>query len=654
MKKNDSFTSYLLPTALAESVFRGWSAFILVLGILASINNAQLRFITCAAIALAAVLVILTRRKRHDTVTAEAPKTNLLCFVLIAFLSLLSYFWALRFDSIQASDFGVYFRCSTEVHSSIQSRITSCQSQYLHPNLLYWSRSLLYSIPFGIFSGPNYGAFKLYNASLHVATIFLLFFGLRNYFGSRTAITATLILTFYPEWWFTTTLVTSDNAAVLVVAAFLLLLPQLERNRHFKLTVAALSCTMFVGNQLRTIGPMLAATLVFWVVLSQISKPSRATLIKGIVVFVLYVSFNAILSRLTPFSSPDPVQFVKYLFAVDFSSPQDFSVNYRWFEHFWRAIPPLSGNNVGWSKALLEFTWGFDQLPTYLYKKAAVFFSGTGYYFFSSTDIGPNPDTVFTVPKNTIPVISSAFPWMTAAVAFICALSLFSLFRAKLHGPALAAMLWLSSFTIMVLGLGEVQPRYSVLVAPALSILAAVALSSPGVKQDTVGWRSADVKARNIVIAFLLATIVFGIIVLGLKAWRSVEITPSQSAKVVTNSLCESRLARVETSYKRVRIVMPKGTSCAAISVAVNPFKRSLSFFVSGTNFPFPFEPKVFSPFHYVLLSQGETLLESSLGDASVKWHQLDLSVHSATKEIVLTVQRQNIRSDDSIDFWFF
>lgn len=654
MKKSTLFTSYLLPATLLEALFRGWSAFILFLGLFASMNGDSLKSITCITIALSAVLIIVTRKNRAKTLTVENPNIDLICFMVIVTLSLLCYLWVLKFDSVQVSDFGVYFRCGTEKHSNISAWITSCQSKYLNENLIYWSRSLLYSIPFGIFSGADYDAFKIYNASLHVATIVTWFLGLRYYFGSRIAITATLILTVYPEWWFTTTLVTSDNSAIFFIVAFLLLLPQIERRSYGWLTVTALAFTIFAANQLRTIGPMLAATLIFWVILAQLSKPNFATIVRGLTVLGLYFVLNFILRQLTPFSSPDPIQFLKYLSAVDFSSAQDFDTNYQWFEHFWSAIPPESKNTVGWSKVLLEFSWGFDKLPSYLYKKAAIFFSGTGYYFFSSFPFGLNPDTVFTVPKNTIPFIPSTFSWMKMAVTFCAALSLFSLIKIKLNGPALAAVLWLSAFTLMVLGLGEVQPRYSVLIAPALSLLAAQALFSSQTKENTVVSQPIDVKIPSIVFVALLMATVFGIIVMGLSVWHSVNATPNQNAKNFPNSLCDSRLARIEKSYKRVRVILPTGASCAAISIPVNLSKKSVTFFVSGTRFPFPFEPKVLSPFHYSLLAQEQTLLESSLEFDSTKWHRIDFPKLGTINELLLIVRRQDITNENVLDFWFF
>lgn len=653
MKKAALFTRLLPSAALPESLLRAWSATILFLGILAGISNVESRFAVIVSLSFVAALIIVTRWNWPALISAETRKIRLVCLLSIVMLSLGSYLWALTFDSIQISDFGVYFRCGTEKHVDVHAWIISCQSRYLNPNLIYWSRSLLYSIPFGLFSGPNYDAFKLYNASFHAATVVLWFFGLRHYYGSRIAIIATLILALYPEWWFTTTLVTSDNAAIFFVSAFLLLLPLLQKNSHHALIIFAISLTMFSAGQSRSIGPILVATLALWIGLAQLPKWDRLTALKGVTALALYVALNFILALVTPFSSPDSAHILKYLSAIDFSSLQDFSVNYQWAEHFWPAIPPESRSIVGWNKTLLEISWGFDQLPFYLYKKAAVFFSGSGYYVFSAFQFGPNEDTVFTVAKTTIPYIPGALPWMTMAVSFCAALSFFSLLKVKLHGPALAAVIWLSAFTIMVLGLGEVQPRYSVLIAPALSVLAALALFPQNMKQDTSIPRPICVKTSSVGIAFLLLAGIFFIVASVLKFLHSAESMPSLSARISPSPFCAAESTRLETSYKRVRVIMPKGVSCAAISIPFRPVGNSLTLFASGTKFPFRFEPRELSPFHYNVIFDEKPLLESSLGHASVKWHRLDLPSHGASGKLVLLAQRQDTSDENLIDFWF-
>lgn len=654
MKKTALFTRHLPAVALPESLLRAWSAFILFLGILAGLSNAESRLAVIVSLSLAAGFISVTRLDWPVFISAETRKTRLACFGSIIILSLGSYLWALKFDSIQVSDFGVYFRCGTEKHIDVHAWIISCQSKYLNPNLIYWSRSLLYSIPFGLFSGPSYDAFKLYNASFHAATIALWFFGLRHYYGSRIAIIATLILALYPEWWFTTTLVTSDNSAIFFITGFLLLLPLLQKNSHNALIVLTLSLTMFSAGQSRSIGPILVATLALWISLAQVPRWDRLTALKGILALALYFALNFILAVVTPSSAPEPVPILKYLSAIDFTSLQDFSVNYQWAEHFWPAIPPESRNIVGWNKILIEFSWGFAQFPFYLYRKAAMLFSGSGYYVFSSYQFGPNQDTVLNVAKNTIPYIPDALPWMRMAVSFCAALSFFSLLKAKLHGPALAALIWLSVFTLLVLGLGEVQPRYSVLIAPAFSMLAALALFPKDVKQDTTISRSTDVKTSSVVVAFFLLAGTFGIAALGLKSLRSVESTPSLAARISPSPLCGAESARLETSYKRVRVIMPKGVSCAAISIPFRASKNGLTLFSSGTKFPFFFEPKELSPFHYSVIFNEKPLLESSLCHASVKWHRLDMPSHGTGGKLVLLAQRQDANDENAIDFWFF
>jgi hypothetical protein len=312
---------------LIESLLRGWVAFILLLSLFAYLQSPDASWLFTSATLLLAPALLGFAYHFHT----QSPKNQLLwnrvgiCFLGISIF--ITFLWAWKFDSVQISDFGVYFRCGAEISQDIEKWVDDCQSNYLHKNLIYWGRSLLYTTPLASFTGADYPALKLYNATLHTVTMFLWFFGLRQYYGPRIALASTLLLLLYPEWWFTITLATTDNAALLCVVAFILLLPKLNRCGRGGLIILGLSLILFAANLLRAIGPILMLAILFWAIFKQSTKREPHLIVYVFCILVLYAFLNWLLGRATPSTASDPLQFLKVFSLIDFGSTQDFGSN---------------------------------------------------------------------------------------------------------------------------------------------------------------------------------------------------------------------------------------------------------------------------------------------------------------------------------------
>ena len=110
--------------------------------------------------------------------------------VLLAVIAAASFGWAAAFSSVQASDFGVYWRCGVDDAASLANLMEACRSKYISMERLYGERTLLYTMPFGALFGANYPLFKLYNAALHVLTAAVVWAGCRRLAGPRAAFIA--------------------------------------------------------------------------------------------------------------------------------------------------------------------------------------------------------------------------------------------------------------------------------------------------------------------------------------------------------------------------------------------------------------------------------------------------------------------------------
>ncbi|MEO7465169.1 MAG: hypothetical protein ABIV42_06825, partial [Nitrosospira sp.] len=593
------------------------------------------------------------------TVTKKPTMLESRRHLVLGLSTFVTFLWAWKFDSVQISDFGVYFRCGAEISQDIEKWVDDCQSNYLHKNLIYWGRSLLYTTPLASLTGADYPALKLYNATLHTVTMFVWFFGLRQYYGPRIALASTLLLLLYPEWWFTITLATTDNAALLCVVAFILLLPKLNRCARGGLIIIGLSLILFAANLLRAVGPILMLAILFWALFKQCTRREPYLIVHILYVLVLYAFLNWLLGRVTPSTASDPLQFLKVFSLIDFGSTQDFGSNYVWGEHFWFSIPEEWRASVAFRKIFLEVVNGFYQWPLYLYHKASMLFNGSGYYSFSSSlHTGFNPDTIFTVPLSTVPFSATVFPLLAAIVFFYLVLATWAILRVRLTGPDLVAAIWLGAFSLVILGLGETQPRYSVLVAPALSLLAAIALfrrEEPTAKQHP-GF--SNTSTLNTSRGFLLIAALFGTTVFGLYIIKSAIPNPmlraTQSSYVDHGfSECEYQSAKLESTYKRLRIVTPKGTKCASVNLPLSKAVTAISFFVSGSNFPFLWESPIRSTFRYRVEINDRVFLNTSLDNESTRWHLLDLNHYEVNdaSQVRLAIIRDDIEKDEFIDF---
>jgi hypothetical protein len=646
--------------SLLEALLRSWLLLLLGFGLVANIySDSHLQRVPISAIFIALFgLVIAYRYSAKPSANTEAYWYKI--GIVLLFLAVIaSLGWALCFDSVQISDFGVYFRCGTAPHTSLTEWVSICQSKYLHTNLIYWNRSLLYTFIAGKFAGANYLFLKIYNVVWHAATLILWFFGIRYYYGARLATIATALLMVYPEWWFTLTLATTDNVALFFLIAFLLLVPQLERVGSKVWVVLGLAGVMACANQLRTIGPLLMLALIGWGIWSVCKERALSVLLKVFFVLIVYISIGLIVGHYSPVNITESFIFLKALSAVDFSSRQDFGSNYSWMEHFWFSMPKEVKADVAAHKLLVEFVYNVKQLPIYLYHKAADLFSGVGYSYLAADPSAVfNADTFFTVPKSTVPFSFAILRWFSAFEMVLLTLSCWFLLRNRLDSVVLTGLMWAAVFLLITLGLSEAQPRYSVLIMPVLALLSALALFP--VTAAEMGSQGSNHQESSISIlksigAFLLTVFISHL--LTAKLPEPLIQSKQDPDGVQLGQACNALPAKIEASYNRLHIVPAVGSSCVSVTIPLHESTSDVSFFVAGERFPFMFEPAVISPYSYQVASGQKVLLTDALGDKSVQWYHLALPYDSraATNSLSFVLRsRSAVRDIEPFDVWFF
>jgi hypothetical protein len=652
---------------LLEALLRSWLLLLLGFGLAANIySDAHLHRVPIFAIFIAlSGLVIAYRYSAKPSAETEAYWYKIgIGLLLLAVIASLG--WVLCFDSVQISDFGVYFRCGTMPHTSLTEWVSICQSKYMHSNLIYWNRSLLYTFIAGKFAGANYLFFKIYNVVWHAATLILWFFGIRYYYGARVAAIATALLMVYPEWWFTLTLATTDNVALFFLIAFLLLVPQLGRIGSKGWVVLGVAGAMFCANQLRTLGPLLMLALIGWGIWSACKERALPVLLKVFFVLMVYIGIGLIVGHYSPTNITEPFIFLKSLSAVDFSSRQDFGSNYSWVEHFWFSMPKEVRGEVAAHKLLVEFVYNVSQLPVYLYHKAADLFSGVGYSYLAADPSAVfNADTFFTVPKSTVPFSFAMLQWFAAFEMVLLTLSCWFLLRNRLDSVVLTSLMWAAIFLLITLGLSEAQPRYSILIMPVLALLSALSLS-PGAtvmvslrgnhQQSSISILKSILSGfAFFILAFLLT--VFITHLLAAKLPEPLIQSKQDPEGVQLGQACNALPAKIEGSYNRLHIVPAVGSSCVSVSIPLPDSTSGVAFFVAGEKFPFMFESSVISPYSYQVASGQKVLLTDALGDKSVRWYHIALpdNLRAATNSLSFVLRSHSaVKGVEPFDIWFF
>ena len=659
-----------VPAAALGCMTRAWCIVLPVAGSGAALVASHGASWGLGALVVLAVLSAAGTRARRSHPDAGLPNDKAAWGVaVLAAAALAGFAWAIRFDSLQVSDFGVYFRCGAESRSPFAQWLAACQSHYLRANTLYWLRSLLYAAPFGYLFGGDYAALKLYNASWHAVTLGALYWGLKRAWGAMAALAGVLALVSYPEWWFTLTLATPDNAALACIVLFALALARLATSERPLAWSAVAAAALIAAQQLRTVGAVLLLALAGWTLWAMARDAARAARVlrSGLLVAGIYVAAEFILQRAAAFPGAEPVTLLRALSALQIDSAQDFTVNYAWYEHFWPAIARDWQARVAAARLWAELVTGLPAYPSYLLRKAAVFFSGAGYQVFATAGFDGNLDTVRNVGIGTVPSSAAQRPWLALVVAVQVCTAGWVLLTRPLDPLSAAAAFVLAAFLLVVVGLGEAQPRYSVLVAPSIAVLVASAMRPAGVRlRAGRGFPQrlalAAAAPAAIGLAILLALYLAGAVASHLLVGslpHPFDSAVQQNAPSSDGGGCDAQPARLERDRRRLRVSLPPGASCVRVRIEVPPDARFATFFVAQPRMPFPFEGRSVSPYRYRILDgAGAQRDAGSLGPDAVRWLRVPVGRSlgdGASNALVIEIARDAGLPDDGspLDLWF-
>ncbi len=497
-------------------------------------------------------------------------------FVLLLIFSALTTVWVLFLDSHQVSDFGVYLRCGTEYASpwtSLEQWASKCESAWLPGFASYWRRSVLYSLPIGWLVDGAYFGFKLVNAALHIGAIALLYRGVSASFGRAAGVFSASLLAVYPEFWFATTVVSSDNLVILALVGFILALAKLSENQSSTRTVLLVVLLLVVLDLLRSIGPILVVAILLVLPLAS-EKGSRLKLAKAGILSAIAVVTVGFAPSLLGMTTMQTHGFLATLVGSGLTHSRSFEEAYSWHQY---VLPLIDADNrskvfVGLLAQDLNNAFSF---PSFWVQKISTLFGGEGYYFFATSQPLGSPDDF--VLTNSAPAIVFNANWaamMRGVVAFCCIAGGVGALRISQHPLGRAAVTVGSAFLLFIILFGEVQARYSLLIAPALCVAAAGVFA----KRDASASALFRDGAKSLFIAFagLIVCIVL------VKAWASAYVAqaPSLVWAIKPDVLlgCESPQA---LNIEPHRITLPlQGKACYALNATPKNLNGDVVFYV--------------------------------------------------------------------------
>jgi hypothetical protein len=388
--------------------------------------------------------------------------------------------WTLTVSSQQISDFGVYFRCGAEdwkTAGAIQEWMQKCHSAWLPGFSPYWRRSLLYTLPIGILGNGSYLVLKLCNSALHLGAVAAIYRLVADRVTRSQGIVAAAALAIYPEYWFTTSLATSDNLAILLIILWLhAVLRCVDEEPAFGQVVYAAFIALGL-DLLRDIGLICALATVL-LAMASASRVRWRMLAASALTFGLMTLAAWIGAHWSPPPAQQAGLFAR-LVGNSITTTYPWMDVYRWFEYVYPLVPAQYHGRYLIGLLAMDLDHGVVAALSNWMAKINVLFQGFGYYMFSASTLDANPDNYRIGDFAPTYVSHNGFAlFLTGASA---AFTIFALFGAiKRHSDDLnrVSIVFCAAFLFFVVGFGESQARYCVLLSPAFCILIAGMLSS--------------------------------------------------------------------------------------------------------------------------------------------------------------------------------
>lgn len=489
--------------------------------------------------------------------------------------------WTATTVSQQISDFGVYLRCGAPIWdkaTDLRQWTQQCHSAWLPGNPTYWRRSLLYTLPIGMLGGNEYLTLRLVNAALHIAAVFALYHVVAHWTSRRQGILAAAALAIFPEYWFTTSIATSDNLVIPLLILWLGLVTSSisEEMPTWKIIAAAVIGVSL--DLLRDVGLIcVLATLVLAVLTS--SRGRWKFLLLSALTFGLMVFVSSFGAHFAP-TPTENAGLLARMTGYGVTSSSAWEDSYRWNQYVYPLLDPQASNRYFAGLLTMDLQHGVVAAFQNWAAKIQVLFQGDGYYYFSAAPLDGNPDNfpISNAPRDGLLNVGVGF-MLRGLTAGITILAIVGGAKSRSQALGQVSIIFSCAFLFLVVGFGEIQPRYAVLLAPTLSIMIAGLLAP---RLQTVAGAVADICKSIAYSAGAVAIALFG-----LTAVLGKYFAPTESlsgfrqgdAQTIAGIPCNAKTAEVSMEERFARIHFTAGQrSCYSFVLNVTGDKQPLIF----------------------------------------------------------------------------
>ncbi|MBT8604111.1 hypothetical protein G6662_05930 [Polynucleobacter paneuropaeus] len=576
-------------------------------------------------------------------------------FVFVSFY----LFWAIRYNSVQTGDFGVYWKCGADFRLPINSWLEICRGAYLKNPLVYAMRSLFFNVPISWATAYNYQLWKLAMALLHITTVFFVYKIFNNISGTNSGIPAAFLLFINPEWIYLITSSSADNIILLVqICSFLIFYRfSTERKKNdFIKFFPAFIIIFFLSEWLRSIGILVFITFL----LSPQKFGSKGLLVKKTA--ILCASFVAA-NLLTSFIIREmwlvqyisPLTFISSLAEIDLSirPPQNPQISFEWMNHLWIAIDPGSRNSIGLHRFIDEMLTQYSQFPIYYFQKIALLFAGSG-NMDMLTNISPgNIDNVFTTQVSTLPSGAIAHKAALYSNIFILSMALYSILFIRYSSFEIISLTFIAVFMFILGGFGPLLSRYGLLMAFPLAALGAAS-------KENFSYANSKYSAQLLKVAGSCTVIVFTYLFGGILASTYTNHYPRIILSATQPSAshfpevgpCNNVRVPIHMYFdRRMRSNFESNVTCASYLFPIKPNTASISFFITREKLPFPNENIGRAQFEYSTRIGDLFSPWESLDKSASKWMHFQIDVKSTIQPKNIEIFIRKIGEESTIEF---
>jgi hypothetical protein len=605
------------------------AAIVLLAGfaLLAASSAAQLGWVGSGVIlAAAAVLSLLPLGTLDEHRSRALDRAGLA--VLLA-LSAAGLLWALSYDAVQASDFGIYFECGAH-----RLEAAFCDSRYIDLGSVYVDRSRFYTALLSIAFPGSYTALKIFNAALHALALAGIWALLRRHLGAAAALLGLVLFGLNPERLYAISLATPDNLSQVLVVALFGLTARVRPARPW-LTAVLLGIIVHLVDQLRSIGPFAFFAVAVWALIGREGELRRSLMRLAVTAatWMLCASATRLWNALPP-----PDLFWPALTGLSIRTPQ-MSPSFPWAAHLWQAVPGDKRFGVGVAKLAFELSHGLEKILDVVRFKTGVLSSGSGYPWFASADLSANLDTSRTTSHPNVPPL----PWPGMAQSWnlltIC-LAAFGAIRMRARTFGLVPLAFVACTAAYIVTIGETQARYIFILLPGLVALAAASVAS---KQ---GYRS---EISQPVVGILAVSLVVLAVHGSARVIAARTNRPVGPVAAVGTELANCAAPMIESQADGAHIRVAPTAPCGVVGFDLPRGTEAVSFFVTRDDFPYPRLPVAAPAFRYTVSAAEQVMYKGELsGIQTARWHELPLHAQSQQSTRV-TVAIERIGAADTV-----